>query len=148
MMSVGWTNLDLTRYLIKEALQTHRQRSKALRAIYPHAKAHDWHLANAGQRVQIIKHCVKDVGKLEFGTEIVTAKDGTLATLLGASPGASVAPQAMIQIIERCFAQKMQSSAWQQKMKAMVPSYGESLIDNAELLQTIRSRNLTTLKLI
>ena len=148
MMSVGWTNLDLTRYLIKEALQTHRQRSKALRAIYPHAKAHDWHLANAGQRVQIIKHCVKDVGKLEFGTEIVTEKDGTLATLLGASPGASVAPQAMIQIIERCFAQKMQSSAWQQKMKAMVPSYGESLIDNAELLQTIRSRNLTTLKLI
>ena len=148
MMSVGWTNLDLTRYLIKEALQTHRQRSKALHAIYPHAKAHDWHLANAGQRVQIIKHCVKDVGKLEFGTEIVTSKDGSLATLLGASPGASVASQAMIEIIERCFAEKMQTDNWQQKMKVMIPSYGETLIDNAALLKTIRARTLSTLGLI
>jgi malate dehydrogenase (quinone) len=148
MMSVGWTNLDLTRYLIKEALQTHRQRSKALHAIYPHAKAHDWHLANAGQRVQVIKHCVKEVGKLEFGTEIVTSKDGSLATLLGASPGASVAPQAMIQIIERCFAEKIQTSQWQQRMKAMIPSYGETLIDNADLLNTIRTKNLSTLGLI
>jgi malate dehydrogenase (quinone) len=147
MMSVGWTNLDLTRYLIKEALQTHRQRSNALRNIYSQAKAHDWHLANAGQRVQIIKHCVKNVGKLEFGTEIVVSKDGSLATLLGASPGASTAVAAMIQIIERCFKQQMQSTEWQNKMKAMVPSYGENLIDDNELLKTIRARNLATLGL-
>jgi malate dehydrogenase (quinone) len=148
MMSVGWTNLDLTRYLIKEALQTHRQRSDALRTFYPQAKAHDWHLANAGQRVQIIKHCVKEVGKLEFGTEIVVSKDGSLATLLGASPGASTAAQAMIQIIERCFPVQIQTAEWQQKMKEMIPSYGQSLIDNAALLKEIRARNLATLGLL
>jgi malate dehydrogenase (quinone) len=147
MMSVGWTNLDLTRYLIKEALQTHRQRSKALHNIYPSAKSHDWHLANAGQRVQVIKHCVKDVGKLEFGTEIVIARDGSLATLLGASPGASVATPAMIQIIETCFAHRMQSEEWQKKMRMMVPSFGLSLIDNNELLKSIRTRNLNSLGL-
>lgn len=147
MVSAGWTNLDLTAYLIKEALQTHQQRSKALRNIYPTAKAHDWQLANAGQRVQVIKHCVKEVGKLEFGTEIVTAHDGTLATLLGASPGASVAANAMVQIIERCFARQMCSDEWQAKMKAMIPSYGESLTDNPELLKTLRTRNLAVLGL-
>ncbi|MEO8331198.1 MAG: malate dehydrogenase (quinone) [Gallionella sp.] len=147
VMSAGWTNLDLARYLIRQSLQTHRQRSKALHKMYPQAKAHDWHLAKAGQRVQIIKHCVKDVGKLEFGTEIVAAGDGSLATLLGASPGASIAVSAMIQIIERCFAQRMRSSEWQQKMKTMVLSYGSSLVDDAALLKSIRARNLATLGL-
>ena len=147
MVKVGWSNMDLTRYLIGEALQTHQQRVKALRNFYPQAKAEDWTLANAGQRVQIIKNCDKKGGKLEFGTEIVASKDGSLAALLGASPGASTSAQAMIEVLDRCFAKRMQSGEWQAKMKAMVPSYGESLVDDAELLKTIRSRTLATLGL-
>ena len=147
MLGVGRHNLALTKYLMKEATQTHEQRMNALRAFLPDAVNSDWTLENAGQRVQIIKQCNQKWGKLEFGTEIVASKDGTLAALLGASPGASVSVKAMIDVLERCFAQQMQSTAWQDKMKALVPSYGESLVENAALLKQVRQRTHTTLKL-
>ncbi|HQS38253.1 MAG TPA: malate:quinone oxidoreductase, partial [Methylotenera sp.] len=101
----------------------------------------------AGKRVQIIKECDNKGGKLEFGTEIVSSADGTIAALLGASPGASVSVQAMINVIERCFSNQIKNADWQQKMQALVPSYGESLVDNAELLAKVRARTLRTLKL-
>jgi malate dehydrogenase (quinone) len=147
LLSVGKNNMDLTKYLMKEATQTHEQRMNALRAFLPNAVNADWKLEDAGQRVQIIKNCNKKWGKLEFGTEIVAAKDGTLAALLGASPGASVSVQAMIDVLERCFSAQLKSSDWQQKLKQLVPSYGESLIENARLLKQVRQRTLTTLKL-
>jgi malate dehydrogenase (quinone) len=147
LLGVGKNNLDLTKYLMKEATQTHEQRMNALRAFLPNAINSDWKLEDAGQRVQIIKNCNKKWGKLEFGTEIVAAKDGTLAALLGASPGASVSAQAMIDVLERCFAAQLNSENWQQKLKQLVPSYGESLIENADLLKQVRQRTLSTLKL-
>lgn len=148
MLSAGRHNINLTRYLIGEALQKHSSRVTTLRQFYPAAVEADWHLENAGKRVQIIKKCDEKGGKLEFGTEIVSSQDGTISALLGASPGASVAVQAMINVIERCFSAKMQSSAWQKKMKTLVPSYGESLIDDAKLLQTVRQQTLKTLNLL
>ena len=147
LLSVGRNNLDLTKYLMKEATQTHEQRMNALRAFLPNAINSDWKLEDAGQRVQIIKNCNKKWGKLEFGTEIVAAKDGTLAALLGASPGASVSVQAMIDVLERCFSTQLKSADWQEKMKQLVPSYGESLIENASLLKATRARTLKTLNL-
>jgi malate dehydrogenase (quinone) len=147
IMLAGLGNVDLTRYLIGEVFQSHKRRIESLSHFYPEAKAKDWSLVAAGQRVQIIKKCNKKGGKLEFGTEIVAAKDGTLAALLGASPGASTSVQAMIEVIERCFKEQMKLDVWQSKMKAMVPSYGKSLIDDAELLKIVRQRTLSTLKL-
>ena len=147
LLGVGRHNLDLTKYLMKEATQTHEQRMNALREFLPNAVNSDWKLENAGQRVQIIKNCNKKWGKLEFGTEIVAAKDGTLAALLGASPGASVSVQAMIDVLERCFSTQLKSTDWQQKMKQLVPSYGESLIENADLLKATRAHTLKTLNL-
>ncbi len=147
MLGVGKHNMDLTKYLVGEVFQTHEQRMNALREFLPHAKSADWQLANAGQRVQIIKKCDEKMGKLEFGTEIVAAQDGSLAALLGASPGASVSVQAMIDVLERCFSNQLKTSVWQQKMKQLVPSYGESLIDDAALLKHVRKRTLNTLKL-
>lgn len=147
MLGVAFHNFDLTKYLVGEALQTHLSRMATLRHFYPEAKNTDWHLENAGKRVQIIKRCDDKGGKLEFGTEIVASEDGTLAALLGASPGASVSVQAMINVIEKCFSTQMQSTAWQAKMKTLVPSYGESLVENAELLRNVRARTLKTLKL-
>ncbi len=145
--SAGMDNMDLTRYLIKEVFQTQKARVNALRNFFPEAKDDDWTLAMAGQRVQIIKKCAKEGGKLEFGTEVVSSKDCSLAALLGASPGASTAAQTMVNIIETCFADRMHSEAWQQKMKQMVPSYGQSLIENPELTEKVRQRTLTTLGL-
>lgn len=147
LLSVGRHNMDLTRYLIGESLQSHKDRVATLRQFYPEAKEADWQLQNAGKRVQIIKKCDQKGGKLEFGTEIVAAQDGSIAALLGASPGASVSVQAMMNVVEQCFANRLQSAGWQQKMKALVPSYGESLVDDASLLKRVRERTLKTLKL-
>ncbi len=146
MLGVGRHNLALTKYLIKEATQTHDQRMNALRAFLPEAVNAEWTLENAGQRVQIIKECNQKWGKLEFGTEIVAAKDGTLAALLGASPGASVSVKAMIDVIERCFAKQIQTPAWQEKMRELIPSYGHSLIEDKTMLYQIRASNQTILK--
>ncbi|MDY3198739.1 MAG: malate dehydrogenase (quinone) [Pseudomonadaceae bacterium] len=147
MMAVGRDNMDLTRYLIAESLQSHKSRVASLRNFFPDAKEEDWTLQNAGMRVQIIKKDAKGHGKLEFGTEIVAAKDGTLAALLGASPGASTAVQAMIDVLERCFPERMASAQWQSRMKELVPSYGQSLVEDAELLKKVRERTLSTLNL-
>lgn len=147
LLGVAKHNFDLTKYLVGEALQTHKARMQSLRRFYPQAVAKDWHLENAGKRVQIIKQCDNKGGKLEFGTEIVSSADGSIAALLGASPGASVSVQAMIDVIERCFAERIKQNDWQQKMKTLVPSYGESLVDNADLLKQVRQRTLKTLQL-
>ena len=96
---------------------------------------------------QIIKQVDGGGGKLEFGTEIVAAKDGTLAALLGASPGASTAANAMINVIERCFPEKIKTPEWQERMKELVPSYGHSLVEDEALLTEVRARTLSTLKL-
>ncbi|WP_323752833.1 malate dehydrogenase (quinone) [Marinobacter sp.] len=147
MLSVGKSNMDLTRYLIGEVFQSHADRVEALRNFFPDAKEDDWTLQMAGQRVQIIKQTKEGGGKLEFGTEIVAAKDGSLAALLGASPGASTAANAMLNVLERCFPEKMKSQEWQERMRTLVPSYGQSLVENEELLNTVRERTLKTLQL-
>ena len=82
-----------------------------LRGFYPEAKAEDWRPEIAGQRVQIIKKDPKKGGILQFGTELVAAKDGTIAALLGASPGASVTVSIMLDLLERCFPEQYRSQA-------------------------------------
>jgi malate dehydrogenase (quinone) len=147
MLSVSKTNMDLTRYLIGEVFQSHADRVAALRNFFPDAREEDWRLQMAGQRVQIIKEAPGGGGKLEFGTEIVAAEDGTLAALLGASPGASTAVSAMIDVLERCFPEKMKTDQWQSRMRELVSSYGQSLIEDETLLNRVRDRTLTTLQL-
>ncbi|EAT12974.1 malate dehydrogenase (quinone) [Bermanella marisrubri] len=146
MMDVGVNNMDLTKYLIGEVMQSHEDRMTALRDYFPQASSEKWTLAQAGQRVQIIKKDGTGRGKLEFGTELVAAKDGSLAALLGASPGASVAAQAMIEVLEKCMADKL-NDGWQERLKQWIPSYGESLVDNAALLESVRPDVLKALKL-
>lgn len=147
MLKVGMTNVDLIRYLITEVMHSHHTRVQALQEYFPNAKDSDWELAEAGMRVQIIKKDPQKGGRLEFGTEVVAASDGTLAALLGASPGASVAVQAMLQVIEKCFAQRLATPEWQQRLKAMIPSYGQSLIKDESLLKKVRQRTISTLQL-
>ncbi|ADZ89936.1 malate dehydrogenase (quinone) [Marinomonas mediterranea] len=146
MLRVGKNNMDLTKYLISEVKQSHADRCDSLRNFFPNASNEDWKLAYAGQRVQIIKK-TEDGGKLEFGTEAITSEDGTLAALLGASPGASTTVNTMIKILESCFKERISSSEWQTKMKEMVPSYGQSLVENTDLLLEVRKHTLETLQL-
>jgi len=146
IISASMDNIDLTKYLIGEVFKSQSARMESLRHFYPEAKDEDWTLQTAGQRVQIIKK-TEGGGILQFGTEVVTSRDGSLAALLGASPGASIATQTMLEVIERCFDDRLASHEWQERMKTIIPSYGQSLEEDAELTARIRSWTLTTLGL-
>lgn len=147
MINVGLRNLDLIKYLIGEVTQTHASRMAALRQYYPDAHDTDWAFATAGQRVQIIKKCPEKGSKLEFGTEVITSKDRSLAALLGASPGASILVPIILEIIEKCFARELATKEWKDKITEIIPSYGISIVTHKELFLRIRDDTVTTLKL-
>ncbi|HSO56688.1 MAG TPA: malate:quinone oxidoreductase, partial [Paenisporosarcina sp.] len=125
--------MSLTKYLIQQVLLSKEQRMDELREFIPNAKSEDWDLVVAGQRVQVIKDTPEGKGTLQFGTEVVSAADGSIAALLGASPGASTAVHVMLEVLNKCFPQHMEE--WKPKIKEMIPSYGVSLVENPELLQ-------------
>ncbi|MBO1005472.1 malate:quinone oxidoreductase [Pseudogracilibacillus auburnensis] len=135
MLAAGFKEMKLTKYLIQQVLLSHEKRIEELREFIPNAKAEDWDIVVAGQRVQVIKDTEAGLGTLQFGTEIVTDADGTIAALLGASPGASTAVQVMLDILEKCFPQQIDE--WKPKMKEMIPSYGKSLVEHPGLLKEI-----------
>lgn len=147
MISAGLDNLPLTKYLINQVRQSPEDRMTALREYLPTAKMEDWELETAGQRVQVIKKDEEHGGILEFGTEVVTAADGSIAALLGASPGASTAVSIMITLMERCFGAQLKSKEWQKKLTAMIPSYGHALSKNMKMTEEIRSNTTKTLNL-
>jgi malate dehydrogenase (quinone) len=147
MIFAGIKNVPLTRYLIDQLQLTPEDRHAALREYVPFTKQVDWELKEAGQRVQVIKKDKKQGGVLEFGTELVVSEDGTVAALLGASPGASTAVTMMLDLIQKCFDKEVKSEAWQSKLKEIVPSYGASLATNPSLLLKIRARTNRALKL-
>lgn len=118
---------------------------EALREFIPNAKSEDWDLLVAGQRVQIIKDTAAGKGTLQFGTEVISAADGSIAALLGASPGASTAVSVMLEVIQKCFPQHVE--AWEPKLKEMIPSYGVKLLSKPELIREIHSSTAQALGL-
>jgi len=140
MLAVARDNMDLTKYLIGQVIQSPAQRFAALKEYFPEAKQEDWRLEIAGQRVQIIKKDAKRGGVLQFGTEVVAASDGSIAALLGASPGASTAVSIMLGLIQRCFPEQSKSAAWQAKLRELIPSYGVSLAQDTALLAKVRTQ--------
>jgi len=138
MTTVGLENFDLVKYLMGQLMMSDDDRYAALKEYFPEAKQSDWRLWTAGQRVQIIKKDANGEGVLQFGTEVVSAKDGSIAALLGASPGASTAAPIMLHLMEKVFKDKMATPAWQDKLKTIVPSYGQKLEGNIELTNKIR----------
>lgn len=137
MLSAGVKEMALTKYLIQQVLLSKEKRMEELREFIPTAKSEDWDLVVAGQRVQVIKDTeAGGKGTLQFGTEVITSSDGSVAALLGASPGASTAVHVMLEVLSRCFPEHM--NEWEVKIKKMIPSFGMSLMDYPELLQEIR----------
>jgi len=147
MIAAGLDNIPLTKYLINQVRQSQDDRLQALREYLPTAKAEDWELETAGQRVQVIKKHEKHGGILEFGTEVVSAADGSIAALLGASPGASTAVSIMVTLMSRCFPQYIEKPEWQKKLSQMIPSYGQSLSEDPVLMETLRTQTSHALKL-
>ncbi|UDJ84077.1 malate dehydrogenase (quinone) [Kosakonia oryzae] len=132
MLTVGMTNFSLVKYLVNQVLQNEDDRFDALREYYPLAMKEDWRLWQAGQRVQIIKREAGKGGVLRLGTEVVSDKEGTIAALLGASPGASTAAPIMLELMEKVFTERFASAAWQAKLKEIIPSFGTQLNGNIE----------------
>jgi len=147
MLRVGIHNLDLVKYLMQQATLTDADRQQVLQDYFPNAKREDWKLITAGQRVQVIKRDPKEGAVLQFGTEIVADKDGTIAALMGASPGASTAPHIMLNLMAKAFPQQMTDDGWKPRLKQIVPSYGRKLNDDAALTNEIRGMTSTALHL-
>ncbi|WP_188207883.1 malate:quinone oxidoreductase [Alkalibacillus aidingensis] len=136
MLSAGMKEMPLTKYLIGQVMSSKEKRMETLREFIPNAKSEDWELVVAGQRVQVIKDTEEGGrGTLQFGTEVVSGSDGSIAALLGASPGASTAVSVMLEVLERCF--PAQIKEWEPKIKEMIPSYGKSLMDHTEMIPEI-----------
>jgi len=148
MLAVGKDNVALTEYLVGQVLESKEERFAALKEFYPAVNEQDWRLEVAGQRVQIIKKDPIHGAILQFGTEIVSAEDQSLAAMLGASPGASTSVAIMLDVIERCFTSQLERGGWIDKIRKMIPSYGESLITNAELCRKVRAETAAALNIV
>lgn len=146
MLAAGAKNMSLTKYLIQQVMLSKEKRMEELREFIPDAKSEDWDLLVSGQRVQVIKDTeAGGKGTLQFGTEVVSASDGSIAALLGASPGASTAVPVMLEVIEKCFPEHLNN--WKPKLKEMIPSYGMSLMRNPDLIRQIHTSTARTLGL-
>ncbi|OEZ91842.1 malate dehydrogenase (quinone) [Duganella phyllosphaerae] len=153
LLDVARDNIELTEYLIGQVMQSADHQFAALKEFFPNAVQQDWKKAVAGQRVQTIaphestgwfKH---EQGKLEFGTEVVSAADKSLVALLGASPGASTAAFIALEILQRCFDAKLTDDAWLPGLKAIIPTYGIDLKQDANACRTTRAATAALLKI-
>ncbi len=147
MTDVGLDNFDLVKYLVGQVMLSDDDRFAALKEYYPEARKEDWKLIQAGQRVQIIKKDADKGGVLKLGTEIVTDDQKTLAALLGASPGASTAAPIALNVMKQLFPQQFASAEWQEKIRAIIPSFGQKLNGNVALTQQVWDDTAATLHL-
>ncbi|MFT4258072.1 malate:quinone oxidoreductase [Microbacterium sp.] len=130
MLRVAFANPDLITYLVGELLKNHRKKVESLRTFMPTAKDEDWTLIDAGQRAQVMKKDPEKGGILQFGTEVVSSADGSIAGLLGASPGASTAVPIMLDVLKKCFPE--QYPGWEEPLRALIPTLGQKLNADAD----------------
>lgn len=145
MLAVARDNFDLIKYLVGEVLANRTKKLKALQEFMPTAKSEDWELITAGQRVQVMKKDAKKGGVLQFGTEVVAAEDGSIAGLLGASPGASTAVPIMVDLLKRCFPDRF--AGWLPTIKELIPTVGTTLNDHPEEARRVLAATAETLHL-
>lgn len=146
MLSAGAKNLPLVKYSIQQVMMDKADRMKELRKFVPDAKDEDWDLHVAWKRVQVIKDTEEHGrGYIQFGTEVVHSEDNTVIALLGESPGASVSVSTALEVFEKIFSGYMDK--WTPKIQEIIPSYGQSLIEDSGLLQEIRESTIRDLEL-
>ncbi len=118
-------NRSLVHYLITQGLQSMESRMVALREFYPGARSEHWRLVQAGIRVQAIKKA--DRGAVHFGTEVFSSADRSLASLLGASPGASVSVNIALEVIQTCLSHLLAGTEGVGRMRQMIPTFDQDL---------------------
>ena len=144
-LSVAVSNLGLIKYLVTEVTKTQKKKFESLQDFVPNADPKDWELIVAGQRAQVIKKDTKKGGILQFGTEVVSSADGSIAGLLGASPGASTAVHIMLNVLKKGFPNEFKS--WEKDLKKMIPSYGTELNKDAKKAEASLQSTAKALKL-
>ncbi|HBV22757.1 MAG TPA: malate dehydrogenase (quinone) [Jeotgalicoccus sp.] len=146
LASAGIKNLPLVKYSIQQVMMRKADRMKELRKFVPDAKDEDWDIHIAGKRVQVIKD-TEEHGKgfIQFGTEVVSSEDNSVIALLGESPGASVSVSVALEVFKQSFPEYIDK--WDNKLKEMIPSYGQSLIEDSDLLYKIRAMTAKVLEL-
>jgi malate dehydrogenase (quinone) len=147
MLAVARDDWQLSEYLIGQVLQSAAHQFAVLQGFFPLAQRHDWHQAVAGQRVQIIKPDRQRTGVLEFGTELVASADKSFVALLGASPGASTAAFIAIEVLQKCFDDRLTHDGWLGRLRKIIPTYGIDLTKDAEACRNIRASTAKTLEL-
>lgn len=145
MLAVGLSNFGLVKYLVTEVFASRARKMAALREYFPDASESDWYGYTAGQRVQVIQRDAAKGGVLKFGTEVVAHKDGSIAGLLGASPGASTSVAAMLDVLSTCFPDR--AAQWEPTIHKLVPSYGIDLSTNRAAAAKSLRRTATTLRI-
>ena len=145
MLGVALTEVTLVTYLLGQLWLSESDRMRVLREFAPSARESDWELTVAGQRVQVIRRDRRKGGVLDFGTTVLASADGSIAGLLGGSPGASTAVAAMLDVLRRCFAGRYPS--WLPRLKEMVPSLGTELSREPALFDEVWSWGTHALQL-
>jgi malate dehydrogenase (quinone) len=144
-LSVALSNFGLIKYLITEVTKSKKKKFESLQEFVPNANPEDWELIEAGQRAQVIKKDAKKGGILQFGTEVVSSADGSIAGLLGASPGASTGAHIMLEVLKKGFPTEFKT--WEKSLKKMIPSYGTDLNKDAKAAKASLASTAKTLKL-
>jgi malate dehydrogenase (quinone) len=144
-LSVAVSNLGLIKYLVSEVTKSKKKKFESLQDFVPNANSNDWELIVAGQRAQVIKKDAQKGGILQFGTEVVSSADGSIAGLLGASPGASTGAHIMIEVLKKAYPTEFKS--WEKELKKMIPSYGTDLNRDAKAAKTSLAATAKALKL-
>ncbi|MGU3218225.1 malate:quinone oxidoreductase [Staphylococcus aureus] len=74
--------MSLTKYLVSQLMLSNDERINNVRVFFPNAKNEDWEVITAGQHVPSNQGSEDSKGNLQFGTEVITSDDGTLAPSL------------------------------------------------------------------
>ena len=149
LLKIGVSNLPLVRYLIQQGTQSMQDRMEVLHVFYPAAKPGDWKLIDAGIRVQAIKKTDGEAGIVHYGTEVITNEDRSISALLGASPGASVSVNIVLEVVKKCFPHLLDTPEGKARMREMIPTWDTDLKkpENANLYREVARRTNELLQL-
>ena len=82
---------------------------------------------------------------LQFGTQLITAADGSIGGMLGASPGASTATNIMLNMLQKMFPERV--DGWRPTIAQIAPSWGAPLSGDARAAHESLARTAATLGL-